>query len=118
MGRANQQRRRLDKPRLRGSGHRCFPSEDDPEAAPFRGREALAKRIERWHEAYDRYAIDVSEYIDVGEYVAEIHGRGRISQAEVTDHEVWLGRFRDGNAVEYRECRTKEKALEAAGLRE
>jgi ketosteroid isomerase-like protein len=99
----------------------CFPGEDDPEAAPFRGGEAMAERIERWHEAYDKYAIEVSEYIDLGDYVAvvaQIHGRGRISQAEVTDHEVWLVRFRDGKAVEYRACRTKDKALEAAGLRE
>jgi ketosteroid isomerase-like protein len=99
----------------------CFPAEDEPEAASFRGRDDYIRRAEETREAFDKHAIEVSEYIDLGEYVAvvaRIYVRGRISQAEVSDGEVWLFRFRDGKCVEYRECSTKERALEAAGVRE
>jgi ketosteroid isomerase-like protein len=99
----------------------CFPAEGEPEAEAFRGREAYGKRAYDAREAFDKHAIEVQEYIDLGEYVAviaRIHARGRISQADVSGDEVWLMRFRDGRCVEYRECGTKERALEAAGLSE
>ena len=72
-------------------------------------------------ESFDKYQIEVVECIALGEYVvcvARLHGRGKISQAEVSGDEVWLTRSRDGKCVEYRECGTKKQALEAAGLRE
>jgi ketosteroid isomerase-like protein len=99
----------------------CFPAEGEPEAEPFRGRETYARRAYDAIEAFDDHTIEVSEYIDFGEYVAvvaRIHALGRFSRAPVSDGEVWLLRFRDGKAVEYRECGTKEKALEAVGLAE
>jgi ketosteroid isomerase-like protein len=108
--------------RLMAPDIQCFPAEDQPESSRgFRGREAFARYIEPWLEAFDDYRIEVSEYIDLGEYVvivARINARGRESGAETSDDEVWLMRFRDGKAIEYRECRTKEKALEAAGPRQ
>jgi ketosteroid isomerase-like protein len=100
---------------------RCFPAEGEPEAEAFRGREAYARRAYEARHAFDRHEIDVSEYIDLGDYVAvvaRIHARGRMSQAPVSADEVWLIRFRDGKVVEYRECTTKERALEFAGVAE
>jgi ketosteroid isomerase-like protein len=100
----------------------CFPAEDQPESSRgFRGREAFARYVEPWRDAFDDYRIEVSEYIDLGEYVvivARLNARGRLSGVETSDDEVWLMRFRDSKAIEYRECRTKEQALQAAGLRE
>jgi ketosteroid isomerase-like protein len=99
----------------------CFPAENEPEAVSFRGREAYAKRAEDARGSFDDHLIEVSEYIDLGEYVAvvaRISARGRISRAPVAGDEVWLLRFSNGKCVEYRECGTKERALEAAGLRE
>ena len=99
----------------------CFPAEGEPEAAAFRGREAYAKRAYDAIESFDDHLIEVSEYTDLGEYVVvvgRITASGRISRAPVSGDEVWLLRFRDGKCVEYRECGTKERALEAAGLRE
>jgi hypothetical protein len=63
---------------------------------------------------------DIECFRAEGEPEAErcIHARGRISQADVSGDEVWLMRFKEGRCVEYRECGTKERALEAAGLRE
>ena len=99
----------------------CFPAEGEPEATPFQGREAYMSRAEDAREAFDEHAIEVSEYIDLGEYVAvvgRIEARGRASRAQVSGDEVWLLRFKDGKCIEYRECGTKAQALEAAGLRE
>jgi ketosteroid isomerase-like protein len=96
----------------------CFPAEGEPEAAPFRGRAAYMERATDAREAFDEHRIEVSEYIDLGEYVAvvaRIDARGRASRARVSGDEVWLLRFKDGKCVEYRECGTKERALEAAG---
>jgi len=99
----------------------CFPAEDEPEAEPFRGRDEYIKRAQDTRASFDQHEIEVSEYIDLDEYVAvvaRIDVRGRVSQAEVSADEVWLMRFRDGKCVEYRECGTKERAVEFAGLSE
>jgi uncharacterized protein len=94
----------------------CFPASDQPESASFRGREAFMEYAQGWLEVIDRYVIEPSEYLDLGEYVvvvARIAARGRGSGVEITDSEAWLYRFRDGKAIEYRECGTKAQALEA-----
>jgi ketosteroid isomerase-like protein len=99
----------------------CFPAEWEPEALPFRGRDAYMRRAEHARESFDDHHIEVFEYIDVGEYVAvvaRITARGRTSGAPVSGDETWLLRFSGGRCVEYRECGTKERALEAAGLSE
>jgi len=99
----------------------CFPAEDEPEAEAFRGRDAYARRAYEAREAFDEHTVEVFEYIDLGDYVAvvaRIHARGRMSQARVSADEVWLIRFRDGKVVEYRECSTKARAREFAGLGE
>jgi ketosteroid isomerase-like protein len=96
----------------------CFPADDEPEAASFRGREAFARRAQEANAAFDEHVIEVDEYIDLGEYVAvvaRIRALGRISRAPVSTSEVWLCRFKNGKVVEYRECSTKERALKAAG---
>jgi ketosteroid isomerase-like protein len=98
----------------------CFPASDQPEAAPFRGRGAFIEYANGWLEAFDRYVIEPGEYLDLGEcvvVVGRVNARGRGSGVETADTHAWLIRFRDGKAIEYRECGTKERALEAAGLR-
>jgi len=99
----------------------CFPADDQPESESFRGREAFAAYYKEWLETFDEYVIEPSEYLDRGEYVilvGRVVGRGRLSQAQVSDEDAWLYRFRRGKVVEYRECGTKARALEAAGLSE
>jgi ketosteroid isomerase-like protein len=99
----------------------CFPAEGEPEAEAFRGREAYGRRAYEAREAFDEHMIEVFEYIDLSEYVAvvaRIHARGRLSQAQVSGDEVWLIRFRNGRVVEYRECSTKERALQFVGRSE
>ena len=99
----------------------CIPNEKEPHSAPWQGRDEYIKRATDERESFDKYQIEVVECIALGEYVvcvARLHGRGKVSQAEVSGDEVWLTRWRDGKCVEYRECGTKKQALEAAGLRE
>ncbi|MEK6327500.1 MAG: nuclear transport factor 2 family protein [Actinomycetota bacterium] len=99
----------------------CFPAADQPESEGFRGREAFAEYVEGWLQAFDQYTIEVTEFIDFPECVVavgRVAARGRGSGAAVSDDDAWLYRFRDGEVVEYRECGTKARALEAAGLKE
>jgi ketosteroid isomerase-like protein len=99
----------------------CFPAAEQAEAEGFRGRDAFAEYANEWLVVFDEYVMEVSEYLDPGEYViavGRVTGHGRESGATVSDGEAWLYRFRNGLAVEYREWGTKAKALEAAGLEE
>jgi uncharacterized protein len=98
-----------------------FPAEHQPEPGALRGSEALADYFRGWLDAYDAYEIQVSEYIDLGEHVVAVggvSGHGRRSGALVSLDDAWMFRLRDGKIVEYRECGTKERALEVAGLSE
>jgi len=58
-------------------------------------------------------------YVAAGEYVV-ISGRtvarGRGSGVEVASDDAWVIRFRDGEAIEYRECETRQEALQVVGL--
>jgi ketosteroid isomerase-like protein len=97
----------------------CFPAAGQPESQSFRGRDGFAEYAKGWLDAFDTYALEASEYLDLGEYVVvlgRVVGRGRQSGAEVSADDAWLYRLRDGQVIEYRECGTKAKALEAAGL--
>jgi ketosteroid isomerase-like protein len=92
----------------------------------LRGREGWRELDARDHELFDEWRFEVEEYIDAGEYLIVIgraRGRGRSSGVRLEEVDagppsVYLWRFRDGMGIECRECRTKEEALEAAGLAE
>jgi ketosteroid isomerase-like protein len=95
------------------------PGEGEPEGGPMRGSRNWGDYFLSNLEVFPEYEVEASEYIDLGEFVivvGHVRGRGRASGIEVHSDEVWLWRFRDGRAVEYRECGTNEKALDAAGL--
>ncbi len=100
----------------------AHPASDQLETRVLRGRQAYANYVRPWYEeVFEDYLIEVDELIDVGDcvvVVGRVRGRGRMSGIEVGDDDAWLWRFRDGKAVEYRECGTKAKALEVAGLSE
>ena len=99
----------------------CYPNPKEPHAAPWRGRDEYLKRVTDEREYFDQYRIEEVECFAIDDYVvcvARHLGRGEVSQAEVIGHETWLTRWRDGKCVEYRECDTKERALEVVGLSE
>jgi ketosteroid isomerase-like protein len=97
----------------------CFPAEGEPEAAPFRGRDAFAAFARSSREPWGERSIEAVEYIDLGDYVAvvaRVRASGRVSTVPVSMQEVWLVRFKNGKCIEYWECGTKERALEIAHL--
>ena len=98
-----------------------YAPDDEPEAGVYRGHEGWREVAGFWNDSFDDYHVEIEELIDAGEYVVVIGlvtATGHSSGARVEDRAVWLWRFRDGLGIECREFRTKEEALEAAGLRE
>ena len=98
-----------------------FPAADLPESGIVRGPAEFATYLQTWHEAWRERTVEPREFIDGGDFVIvtlRLVARGRASGIPVTVDEAHLWRFRDGKAIEYRECGTKAKALEAAGLKE
>jgi ketosteroid isomerase-like protein len=96
----------------------CVPAADQPESKPFRGRDAFARYALGWLEVFDHYAIEPSEYLHLGEYVVvvgRVVARGRGSGVETADGDAWVWRLQNGRAIEYQECGTKERALQAVG---
>jgi ketosteroid isomerase-like protein len=99
-----------------------FPPEYEPEAKEvYRGREGYREYLPYWTDNFDRWHTEVVEYIDAGEYVVvvgRVYATGRASGARVEGPATWVWRVRDRMCIACREYRTKEEALEAAGLSE
>jgi ketosteroid isomerase-like protein len=84
-----------------------FPAKDQPESSVLRGRAAFAHYFESWHEAWGERTVEVRELVEAGDYVIAVLrlvAQGRASGFPISAHDVHLWRFRDGKAVEYREC--------------
>ena len=99
----------------------CFPAPGELTPKRFQGRKAFLNYAKEWMADFSEYALEGGEFHDVGDcviVVGRVVGRGRGSGAEVSAHDAWLYRLKDGLVIEYRECGTKERALEAAELRE
>jgi ketosteroid isomerase-like protein len=97
----------------------AFPDEPDP--GPFRGHEAIRAMVARWMEVLDEFRSEPKAFIAEGDYVlmpTRMIGRVQGTENEVTIDEVYLNKFRDGSIIEVREFRTRQEALEAAGLSE
>ena len=94
---------------------------DEPDPGAFRGHQGVLALNARWRDLLPDFRLEVKEYIDAGEYVIVVgrfYGHAADSDAEVGFDEVLVNKYRDGKAVEVREYRTREEALEAAGLSE
>jgi ketosteroid isomerase-like protein len=95
--------------------------EDEPDARLYRGLEDFKGYIAGWLETFEGLRLEVEEFIDRGEEViavAELHGRGRGTGAQVRGSYVFLLRLRDGLIVEGREYATTDEALAAVELRD
>jgi ketosteroid isomerase-like protein len=87
----------------------------------LRGLGEVRSRFRDWYEAFEHVEADLDELIDAGEQVIVVftyRGRGRASGAEVEWKQMaGLWTFREGKVVRVAWLRTREHALEAAGLR-
>jgi ketosteroid isomerase-like protein len=87
----------------------------------YRGHAGLAEMLRGFWAEFDGPRIEIQEAIAAGDNVVvgvRFYGRGKRSGIEI-DAPAWhVWSLRDGKAVRWLVLRTKEEALEAAGLSE
>jgi ketosteroid isomerase-like protein len=86
-----------------------------------KGRENYLRFLDRYVRAWSHYKVTPRELVDAGDDVVvvhheTIHARGTEIPIERDLFVVWT--IRDGRAIRTRGYRTKQEALEAAGLSE
>jgi ketosteroid isomerase-like protein len=88
---------------------------------PSSGFDAMRADMERWASAFDELKVTFEEIIDAGDQVVVVahhQGRGRESRVEVDSRFYEVYTLREGKVTRVDEYTEREKALEAAGLRE
>ena len=87
-----------------------------------RGIGEVQRAFRDWYDAFENVETDVDELIDAGDHVIVVftyRSTGRASGAEVAwKRMAGLWTFRNGKVVRVAWLRTREQALEAAGLSE
>jgi ketosteroid isomerase-like protein len=91
------------------------------ETAKYHGPEGVREFFRRWAGAFDEWGFEAEEVIDAGDAVVVLlhqWGRGKGSGVPVETRfwQVWT--FSEGKVIRHCNYRTKEEALEAAGLSE
>ena len=92
-----------------------------PDAAIYRGREAVRRDWEQTSDLFEDFSIDVEEIFDRGDEVVvflRFRGRGRGSDAELEAPVAHVWTLRDGKAIRLRQFLDRDQALEAVGLSE
>ena len=90
----------------------------------FKGPEEIRPFLETLSSLHSEYRVEVDEVIDSGERVVtaeRVAGRGLKGSdagAWIEDRYFRVIAFRDGKVWRIKEYRTRDQALEAAGLRE
>ncbi len=87
------------------------------ERGTFKGRDAVGEWFGNWFATFERgYRFDIREAVDLGDLVllvANHHGRGRSSGAEVHGHTAYLYTLRDGKIARVELYPSRAEALEA-----
>jgi ketosteroid isomerase-like protein len=85
------------------------------------GKEAIRLLAEENRKTLSGYRLDPEELIDAGDNViavVRLGGAGRVSQIALDDRIAFLCTIKDGLLTRQQTFRSKEDALEAAGLSE
>jgi ketosteroid isomerase-like protein len=99
-------------------------AEDEPDHQTYKGHDGVRQLYGHWSELWEagfEAAFDTEELRTTGTDViipVRVQVRGRGSGVEVEIHETYVFTFAAGKIVRVREFRTKQEALEAAGLSE
>ena len=97
---------------------------EDPQRADgrvYRGHEGVLESWESWLENFDEWGFEVERISDHGKRVLVVaveHGRGSVSEAEVSARNYMVFTFRAGKILRYQEFYDEAQALEAVGLSE
>jgi ketosteroid isomerase-like protein len=92
-----------------------------PDAGPYRGHQGALQALNVWLDSFDEFHFEPTEFIDAGDDVVVPNhsvGVGKGSGAEVEMTTAWVITVKGGKIARLLEYSSKEKALEAAGLRE
>jgi ketosteroid isomerase-like protein len=93
--------------------------EDAPDAGTYRGHDGVLAYFNDWLQDFDDIAMEIEDTTEAeGGLVVAQHarGRGKGSGVEVDLHYAVLYEFHGAQVVRAREFRTKDAAIEAAGL--
>jgi ketosteroid isomerase-like protein len=93
----------------------------ESEGEVFLGQEGVRSFFRQQDEAFDRISAEIEEIIESGDFLilgVFFRAHGRESGVPVEQHMWQAGRFRANRVVWWKVCRTREEALEAAGLSE
>ena len=95
-------------------------AQDLPDSDTYRGHAGVAEVYSEWIDSFEDFRVEVEEMIDGGGelvvVMTRLRGRFRGSSEEVNLIEAHVWKLLDGKAVEVREYRSRDEALEAAGL--
>jgi ketosteroid isomerase-like protein len=83
--------------------------------------ELRSERLRRWLDSWEGWRVEAEEYISAGEFVVVLcryTGRGKGSGVDVDVQGAHVWKMHDGKVVRLEIFSNREKALEAAGLRE
>jgi uncharacterized protein len=86
-----------------------------------RGRDALSRVVVSWVGAWDEYAEQIDEILDLGDTVCVVatqRGRGKGSGVELENQFAGLYEIRDGRITRITMFMDRGSALEAAGASE
>jgi ketosteroid isomerase-like protein len=92
---------------------------DVPDAPLHEGREGYLRWLQIWGEAWEKYTIDMQEYIDAGDRVVVVFrltATGKGSGLELDRIDAIVHTVREGKLAKLDYYNNKQEALEAAGL--
>jgi ketosteroid isomerase-like protein len=93
-----------------------------PDSRVVRGKAAAVEWSRRWWGTWDEYVLEATEVIDADNdrvvVLQREHGRGKGSGAELERRWAVIYTIRMGKVVRFQPFKTREEALEAAGLSE
>ena len=89
------------------------------DAEPRRGVEGVVESLSGWFEVWEEFHIEPEEFIDGGRHVIAVvkeSGRVKGSESQVSERFFQVWTMRDDKIVAFREFKSRQEALEAAGL--
>jgi ketosteroid isomerase-like protein len=101
--------------------HRSIEGAPD-DRGPIHGKDAMRTYVQDWIDTFDEFSIEPVELIDAdGDVVVAVlryGGRAKLSGIETDETFGVVFTIRDRKIARGREYRTRDQALEAAGLQE
>jgi ketosteroid isomerase-like protein len=92
-----------------------------PDSRVVRGKDAAIDWSRRWWGTWDEYVLEATEIIDADDdrvvVLQREHGRGKGSGAQLERRWAVVYTIRTGKVARFQPFKTREEALQAAGLR-